>query len=224
MKFRFVFILVFLFTYVCNAQIDSKKQSGAIIPAVESPKDSADSQKVIPKKVIPNSQLDASKSPNVVGKLNLPKKEFSMFPQEEFANPGDLYSKRLNKIEEKVLPEGHGLYSGLKEDAFWGDYRTKSKYIDIYYRDHGLVDGDIIHLIIDDEIIKPNIYLNQNFIGFRYPLKEGINKIEVLAINEGAHIPNTAQYKIVDQWNYTITNRVWSLAEGVKTILYIVKE
>ncbi len=222
---RFLFTCFFIFAFcTVHAQIDSKKKSGKIIPAIEAPKDSTDSKKILPKKPEQNDQFSGVKSPTVIGKLELPKKEFSMFPQEEFGNPGELYTKKLDKIEKTLLPEGHGENAGLKEDAYWGDYKTTSKSIRVLYRDYSAIDGDLLRVYVNDDIIQPRVYLTQGFSGFKLDLKDGFNEIKFQAINTGASGPNTAEYKIVDENNKVISSKVWALAVGVKVTVVIVKE
>ncbi|WP_344786677.1 hypothetical protein [Postechiella marina] len=206
-----------------NAQIDSKNKSFAI-PAVKAPKDSLDSKPLLPAKPDLKDKLSSLDFPKPLPELNLPKKEFSMFPSEEFANPGELYTKKLEKIEKALLPEGHGENSGLKEDAYWGDYRTTSKYINIQYRDHGMIDGDLLRVIVNGDVIRSREYLSRGFNGFKLNLEEGFNKIEFYAINEGSALPNTAQYRIVDDKSSVITGKVWALAAGVKVTIIIIKE
>ena len=104
------------------------------------------------------------------------------------------------------------------------DYTTKSKYIDIGYRDHGRIDGDLLRVLVDGDVIQSNISLVGSFQGFRLNLKEGLNKIEFYAINEGDYIPNTAQYRIKDEWNKVISGKIWALSKGVKVTIIIVKE
>lgn len=226
MKSFFLYYIFFLPLFISlsvNAQIDRRNNSIAI-PAVKSPKDSIDSKVLLPAKPDKNDALSGFTMPKTLPELNLPKKEFSMFPTEEFANPGELYTKRLEKIEKTLLPEGHGENSGLKTDAYWGDYKTKSKYVNIQYRDHGMIDGDLLRVFVNGDIIKPRAYLNRSFDGFQLNLVEGFNTIEFYAINEGSAIPNTAQYRILDDTNSVITGKVWSLAAGVKVTVIIIKE
>lgn len=216
--------MLLVFTASLNAQIDSKKKSGSIIPAIEAPKDSTDSKKIAPEKLKKNDQLSGVKAPQIVGKLELPKKEFSMFPQEEFGNPGELYTKKLDKIEKTLKPDGYGLSAGLKKDAFWGDYTTNAKSIRIMYRDYSAIDGDLLRVYVNGDIIQPRAYLTQGFSGFKLDLKEGSNEIIFQAINTGSSGPNTAEYRIVDENNKRISNKVWALEAGIKVTVVIVKE
>ncbi|GAA4899447.1 hypothetical protein GCM10023311_25930 [Flaviramulus aquimarinus] len=223
MKPYVLYFVIFLFSLSSYAQIDNEKKSFSI-PAIESPKDSSDIVPLRPSKPISANNKAFGINRKTSTNLELPKKDFSMFPDEEFGNPGELHTKKLDKIEKQLLPEGYGSNGGLKEDAYWGDYYTKSEYIDISYRDYGRIDGDLLNILVDDDVIKSNVYLSGGFKGFRLQLKEGLNKIEFYAINEGSLLPNTAQYKIVDQWSSVITGKIWSLSKGVKVTIIIVKE
>lgn len=224
MKLFLSFLILFLATCFAHAQIDSRNKSFAI-PAIESKKQIEASPEIIPaqpevKKNETFGSLNITKLPT---SIEAPKKEFSLF-SEEFGNPGELYTKQLGKIEEALRPEGYGENAGLKEDAYWGDFRTKSEYIDIAYRDYSAVDGDLLRVLVDDDIIRSSEGLTRSFKGFRLKLKEGLNKIDFYAINEGDSGPNTAEYKIVDQWSKIISNKIWALSKGVKVTIIIVKE
>lgn len=222
MRFKCLFYFIFFFTLIINAQIDNQKK-GTNIPAIEGGNDSVGSS--IPFSIKPNQNttLNALTIPESNSNFNVPKKEFSMFG-ETFGNPGELFEKRLNKKEDDLKPEGYGENSGLKEDAYWGDYRTKSKYIDIAYRDYGQIDGDLLQISVDDEVLRPREFLSGGYKGFRLELKKGLNKIDFYAINEGSLLPNTAEYAIIDEWKKLISSKIWALSKGVKVTVIIVKE
>jgi hypothetical protein len=55
-------------------------------------------------------------------------------------------------------------------------------------------------------------------------LNEGINKIEIEALNQGESGPNTAQFVIFDQKKGLITTNKWNLTTGVKAKLVILKD
>ncbi|KAA5821441.1 hypothetical protein FPF71_16320 [Algibacter amylolyticus] len=220
----YAFLLILIcFSLSIEAQIDSKNKSFSI-PAVESKKDTADIAPLTPSKPIESANSIGLNRPKVAPNLEMPKKDFSMFPEEEFGNPGELYSKRLGQVEKELLPEGHGENAGLKEDAYWGDYRTKSKFIYIKYRDYSAIDGDVLRVLVDDDVIKSGAYLTEGFGGFKLKLKDGLNKIDFYAVNEGSSGPNTAEYRILDEWNKVISGKVWALSKGVKVTIIIIKE
>lgn len=225
MKFFLSFFILFLTTLNIDAQIDSRNKSFAI-PAVESTKKIEATPKIEPEQPEnkPNTIIfGGSNIPNLQTGVEAPKKTFQLF-SEKFGNPGELYSKQLDIIEKQLLPEGHGQNAGLKEDAYWGDFRTKSEYIDIAYRDYSAIDGDILSVLVDDDIIRANQGLTSGFNGFRLKLKPGLNKIDFFAVNEGDSGPNTAEYRIMDQWNKVISNKVWALSKGIKVTIIIIKD
>ncbi len=223
MKYYITLFFLTSFSFIVQSQIDSRNKSFSI-PAIKSEKKTKEFKPLLPEKKDTEKPFNGINRSSIAPNLGKPKKEFSMFPEEEFGNPGELYTKKLDKLQKELLPEGHGLNSGLKEDAYWGDYKTTSKYIEIGYRDHGRIDGDLLRVLVDGDIIQSNISLVGSFQGFRLNLKEGLNKIEFYAINEGAYIPNTAQYRITDEWNKIISGKIWSLSKGVKVTIIIVKE
>lgn len=220
MRIYVIVALLFSFSAALSAQID-REQKLKIIPAEKS------SEEKSPELIEPAKPINTTPNlnvPQVSRNLELPKEEFSMFPKEKFGNPGELYNKQIEKIEKDLLPEGHGSYAGLKEDAYWGDYHTKSDYILISYRDHGRIDGDLLNVLVDDDVLQSNVYLSGNFNGFKLKLKDGFNKIDFYAVDEGSLLPNTAQYKIVDEWGNVITGKIWALSEGVKVTVIIIKD
>ena len=226
MKFYFSFFILFLFSLSAFSQIDNQKKSISI-PAVESKKDSADTRKILPSKSInSNTSSNPLNAPKVSTNLNLPKKEFSMFPQEKFGNPGELYVKQINKnIEDiKLSPKEVEQRNGSTTDQFLGDFKSGSKFVNVVYRDHGYTDGDIIQVLVNDDIIHARVYLTGSYKGFNLNLQKGINKIDFLALNQGESGPNTAEFQVVDDEGYLVSHNQWNLATGVKATIIIVKE
>jgi len=222
MKPYILFILMLFLSLSVQSQIDRRNKSVAI-PAIESEVDSVDASPLNLSKPLdkPSVGLNIPKNtPN----LNMSQKTFSMFPEEEFGNPGELYTKKLDKLEKELLPEGHGDYAGLKEDAYWGDYTTTSEYVILQYRDSGREDGDLLGILLDDDFIRSRELLTNAYKGVKIKLKPGLNKIEFIALNEGSYMPNTAQYRIMDDSNRVIAGRIWGLSSGVKVTVIIVKE
>ncbi|GAA4936891.1 hypothetical protein GCM10023314_06520 [Algibacter agarivorans] len=223
MKPYILCIVLFLFSLSNYAQIDSKKKSVAI-PAVESKKNSSD---ITPSKPIPNSNNTFGMNrPKVSPSLEMPKKDFSMFPQEEFGNPGELYTKQVDKNLEniKLTPEEVEQRNGSSTDQYFGDFKSKAKFVNVVYRDHGYVDGDIIQVRVNDDIIHARVFLSGGFKGFKLDLKKGFNKIDFVALNQGESGPNTAEFKVVDDAGILVSANRWNLATGVKATIIVVKE
>tara|TARA_B100001109_G_C18809617_1_gene449035 strand:+ start:373 stop:987 length:615 start_codon:yes stop_codon:yes gene_type:complete len=144
-------------------------------------------------------------------------KGFMIADNEYFLNPGDTYLKRLNKEKEK----NPNNYTG---DAYLGDVKTISETANIVCRDFEYVDGDRVSIMVNDEIVVQNLTLNSSFRGINLKLKEGFNKIDFIALNQGDSGPNTAELRIYDDNDVLISSNQWNLATGAKATLIIVKQ
>jgi len=222
MKIQFIYILIFCFSLSVNAQIDSQKKS-IPIPAIESKKDTSNSNILFPSNPKPDNSFGGLNSPKANSEFSLPKKEFSMFG-ETFGNPGELFEKKLTKTIKEIKEEMYLGSKGSTTDQYFGDFTTKAKYVYVMYSDYGEQDGDYINISVNDEIINPRIMLTNANQGFKLDLKEGFNKIDFLALTEGYLTPNTAFFKVVDDQQNTITSNYWALAVNVKATIIIVKE
>lgn len=228
MKLYYSFIIFLFFSISLSAQIDRRGGSFPI-PAEETKKENSNPE--LKKPIVPEAPIEELKkplsgmnAPRMSTDISVPKRQISMFPEEEFGSPGELFTKNLDRQKEAVLPDGYGENAGLKEDAFWGDYHTKSLYVQIKYRDHSAIDGDLLRVYVNDDVLRSNVYLGRGFSGFRLKLKEGSNKIEFFAINTGASGPNTAEYRIEDETGAVIANKVWALEKGVKVTVVVIKD
>lgn len=225
MKYYFSFFIFIIFTLSAFAQIDSRNKSISI-PAIESPKDSIGNSLAIPQKPLDNKDFSNLNTPKVSTNLNLPKKEFSMFPKEKFGNPGELYVKQVNKNIEnlKLTPEEVEQRNGSSTDQFLGDFKSGAKFVNVVYRDHGYVDGDVIQVLVNDDVVQARIFLSGGFKGFKLDLQPGFNKIDFLALNQGSSGPNTAEFRVVDDAGILVSANQWNLATGVKATIIITKE
>lgn len=222
MKQYFYFLVLFVFTISANAQLDSRNNSTSI-PAVKSENKASSNNVLAPSKPLENETFNGLSAPRINPTLSVPKKKFSMFG-ETFVNPGDLYKKRLEKKSEAIkVEEGLGA-KGSTTDQYFGDFRTNSEYVQVVYRDFGLEDGDLIRVLINDEILEYRVMLTNRSKGFKLDLVEGFNKIDFLALNEGYSMPNTAEFHVIDDKGNTIAGNQWNLAKGVKATIIVVKE
>lgn len=206
-----------------NAQIDSRNNSISI-PAIESPKDSSDSKSILPSKPIEaQNTFKGLSTPKTTPQFNFPKKEFSMAGGEVFGNPGELYTEQLEKHLSGIKDE-LGLGSkGSEVDLYFGEIKTKSDYILVQYRDYGAQDGDLIRISVNDEIVELRVSLTTSFKGFRIDLKDGYNKIDFLALNEGTSMPNTAHFRIIDDQEKVLASDLWALSTDVKATINIIR-
>ncbi|MDR9400626.1 MAG: hypothetical protein RI558_04325 [Psychroflexus sp.] len=154
--------------------------------------------------------------------LLLPKKEKGVkFGEgEKFAKPTAEFEKRLkaalDKDEKKVKDD-------YKSDMDLGEFVVDENSIKIVCRDHMQYDGDRVQIRLNGEIIIENILLKPGYTTINLPLKEGFNKIDFVALNQGESGPNTAELRIFKPDGELITANIWNLLTGVKASTVIVK-
>lgn len=227
LKLYFSIAVLLLFVVSAQSQIDSRNNSFSI-PAVETPEDSTNTVEANPIAPIApeenQSGLDGLSPPNKTLQFNLPKKEFSMLDREQFGNPAELYKDRLDKHMNDIKEEMSLGTVGSSVDQHFGEFRTKSKFIYVQYRDYGQQDGDLIRIFVNNQMINPRVLLTTNFNGFVLDLQEGRNVIDFLALNEGYALPNTAHFRILDENKKVIASDMWALSTDVKATIVIIKE
>ena len=202
---KFLVLLLVLFVSNSFSQVENSTRKIDIKP----PKASVNIPPVI------------NKNPNSFTFKKIEKKKdekgFMIADNEYFLNPGETYLKRLNKEKEK----NPNNYTG---DAYLGDVKTISETANIVCRDFEYVDGDRVSIMVNDEIVVQNLTLNYSFRGINLKLKEGFNKIDFIALNQGDSGPNTAELRIYDDNDVLISSNQWNLATGAKATLIIVKQ
>ena len=135
-------------------------------------------------------------------------------------DPGLKYEKDLNdkkgNSDESTIP--------FRGNQFLGEFRTGTNAVGIIYRDFGLVDGDIIRVLVNDKVVVYEVYLSGSFQELNLPLQKGFNKVEFQALNQGTSGPNTAEFQIYDEKGVLLSSNQWNLATGFKASVVIVKE
>jgi hypothetical protein len=225
MKLFLSFLIFFTITLSLSAQIDNQKKSTSI-PAVESKKDTFDAPKIVPSSPVENNATFGTLNvPKISTGVDMPKKEFSLF-SEKFGNPGELYQKQLDKnlANTKLTPQEVEQLNGSLTDQYFGDFKSNAKSVNIAYRDFGLVDGDLIQVLVNDDVVQSRVFLSGGFKGFKLDLQKGFNKIDFLALNQGESGPNTAEFQVVDDLGNLVSANRWNLATGVKATIILVKE
>ncbi len=151
----------------------------------------------------------------------LPKKEEekSIMEPEDIRNPKELYTQKFNK----QLKE-EGITAQLeRRDYFLGEFMVYTSTLNIACRDYAVLDGDVVRIWVNGEIVRPSIQLESSFIKYNVPLKIGMNTIEIEALNTGELFPNTGQFLFQDADDKAVTLQSWSLYEGNKAIVKVVR-
>ncbi len=144
---------------------------------------------------------------------------------EDLSKKGILTQAKLN--EERFLKSFqkiNGQYVIPKIDQDLGSFRTSSQSVNIICRDYQYPDGDRVTIFVNDIPVVYNITLQENWQKFNIPLEVGINKIEILALNQGTSGPNTAAFKVFNDAGMLISSNEWNLATGAKATIIVAKD
>lgn len=110
------------------------------------------------------------------------------------------------------------------KDQYLGDIKTGSQFVSIKYRDHEYVDGDLIRVYVNKDIVQSSVYLGGSFSGFTLTLEEGENEIVFEALNQGSSGPNTAELHVYDDDGFIISAKEWNLLTGNRATIKVIKE
>jgi len=200
-----IFVLFFFFISYSYSQVENSNKKIVLPPP-------AKKTLITPiTKQNPNA-FTVLKSPNN------PQKSVMEQDREYFVDPGKKYLKKLKVDENKKNPNE---YLG---DAYLGDVSTVSKKANIVCRDFEYMDGDRVSILVNDEVVVENLTLTYEFRGINLKLKEGFNKIDFVALNQGSSGPNTAELRIYDDSENLLSANQWNLATGSTATLIIVKK
>jgi hypothetical protein len=182
----------------------------------------------LPKIIAPNV-FSTKPKPTTAFEIGTPENHFSMTPKNKFEHKlGDVYQDKMTKDLDKTM-----VREGLKEDnsfldrtnRYLGDFRTKSNLLVVTYRDFIQIDGDLINVYLNDQLIQSQLYLNFELGEFKIPLSKGINKVEFVVASQGTSGGNTAEIHVLGDTSKSITDEYWdNLALGTKIKLIVVKE
>jgi hypothetical protein len=145
---------------------------------------------------------------------NLEKKQY------EVKSVTDLYTE---KLQSKLAQEGI-TREIVNSDVFLGDYNIYTKELNVSARDYSAIDGDMVRIWINGEIVTKTIDLDSNYKTHNYILKEGLNIIQIEALNIGLSFPNTGQFSFVDGNGKKITEQFWGLNQGFRAIIKVYKK
>jgi hypothetical protein len=132
-------------------------------------------------------------------------------------NPSQDYTDKLNEQlkEDGIRPE---LFN---RDMNLGQFIVYTQEISLDSRDYGVVDGDLVRVWVNGQIITNQIYLESKFKEIILNLEKGVNVIEIEALNYGDLSPNTGQFTFYDDNKEFVTNQYWNLGIGYKARILI---
>ncbi|MFH6997095.1 hypothetical protein ACHRVZ_04125 [Flavobacterium sp. FlaQc-57] len=195
------------------------------IPEVKDPQaDNLD----MPSIKVPNVFDHTSITPKSQLQIGVEKSKFTMSTETDFANPGDRFVPKMEKDLDKALKDA-GLKEGrgtlVKRNISLGDFRTKSQYFIVKFRDFGAIDGDLVKVSSNDKVIRDQLFLDASFKDVKIMLVDGFNKLDFEALNIGTLGGNTAEIQVYDDKGQLVTNDYWdNLAAGFKASIIVTKE
>ena len=220
LKLFLSFILFLFFTIGVSGQITDNPNQSKKFPVreVEKQVDTEKNDDLIIEEEEKLLTLSVKKYTDSFDLTEKKSKGFSMIQNNDLLNPGVIYEEKWKK-EQPV--EGKAIFYG---DQFLGRFDIKSVFVHVVYRDHGQVDGDRIRVFLNDDVIRPSVYLTSGYSGFKLNLKQGINKVEFEALNQGELGPNTAEFQVYDDNENLVSSNRWNLSTGSRASIIVVKE
>ncbi|WP_445452627.1 hypothetical protein [Flavobacterium sp. 25HG05S-40] len=219
MKATYAFLLLILISTKGFSQFETPKRMVNIAP-ISDPKGAVSP---ISSKTITYPSIFDKKDKLLSGVSLLKKKEDeskSVFEKEQFASATKESTDKLNG-----QLKSEGLESVVENsDFFFGEFKVATVKLFIACRDNGnIIDGDNVAIWLNDEKVKPFIGLEGSFVKYTFELKEGLNVIQIEALNTGMYYPNTGQFAFFDGNEKLVTNQNWILNAGYKAIIKIVR-
>jgi len=161
------------------------------------------------KETVPPKEAPPKNDPPVVAEKPDP---YKIDPDQLFKNT-NLYKQEAN-VE--------GVF--YRRNQFLGSFKTTGLTSTIRYRDAAFVDGDKVKVYLNDKVIQPEESLDGEFKSLKINLVQGINKIDIEALNEGFASPNTAEFQVFDDKGVVISSSEWNVGTGYKAVIVLVKE
>ena len=218
---NYLFAIILLgYTSITIAQIDGSNGGK------EKGNSSLGGFKVSAKEIKKPESLDFANDSGFKSAHQKQQEEFKKKQQDEaYLNKGILTKAKIAEEQYlKSFKKINGQYQYPVIDQDLGSFRTQSKSVTIICRDFQYPDGDMVTILINGIPVVSNLTLKQDFQSFNIPLDEGVNTIQILALNQGTSGPNTAAFKIYNDAGMLISSNEWNLATGAKATIIIAKE
>ncbi len=173
----------------------------------------------------------AKEVPEEGGSLLFPKREKEITPFFSRTSEKPAVSMRTDsdlldpgvQFKQQKFTRDNGNAIGFRSDTFLGEIHTGENKLEMVCRDHQYEDGDLVRVWLDGKVIVDQIYLRNVFQGFTINLKQGFNKLEIEALNQGSSGPNTAEFKVMNPKGEIVSQNIWNLASGVKATMVVIK-
>ncbi|WP_196886187.1 hypothetical protein [Aureivirga sp. CE67] len=124
----------------------------------------------------------------------------------------------------KTIQYFNGGEYGVKETTqYLGKIDVNTKRISIVFRDFGLVDSDQVKIFLNDSPQAQHINLKGYSTSLILELKDGYNKINIQAVNQGRVGPNTAELRVYDENGVLVSSKNWGLLTSQVATMVVIK-
>ncbi len=222
---RFILIFCFIaFGFSLNAQVTDKDKRNIRISAVKSKKEKdsiPEKTKVTPKNNLKADGNISDKNKTAkISRTNVKELErpFSMTGGDGLKSPSEIFERGWRKEAQAT-----GIMRFMS-DQFLGQYDIDTEFVNIVCRDHEYPDGDRVSVSLNGKVVYPNIRLSSQYRRLKIDLIQGINKIDITALNQGDSGPNTAEFVVYDDKGNVVSSKEWNLLTGVKAMITFINE
>jgi hypothetical protein len=216
-KLLFVSCLLFFTSEAILAQLDNPTNNSVNFEKTENDVKSPVGYQ-LPAINKPRFNSTDGKNPNTLRPLGEPEEEdFDM------SKDDGLLEYKTNK-RPKYFTKDKEAKKEYGRDQFLGDFLTTAAFVNVVYRDHEYVDGDMIRIFVNGDVIRGQVTLDGSFRGFDLPLLPGENRIDFEALNQGDSGPNTAELHVYDDKGMLVSAHEWNLLTGNKASIIVYKQ
>jgi hypothetical protein len=138
------------------------------------------------------------------------------FLLEELPENSDIIGKKYWKGKDVTHKKLESTYS-------LGTIRSTTHKVRIETRDHSYIDGDRIKIYLNEKVVSTNIGLKGSSYVIYLTLKQGYNRIDFQALNQGFSGPNTAEFRIYDDNGILLSAKEWNLTTGQTATMGVIK-
>ncbi len=149
--------------------------------------------------------------------------QYSVIPQKKNRSMRDLSQADKDVLVSKYWNGKNVSIKKFQTSLELGRIETDSKSIRIICRDHSYVDGDRVKLYVNEEVIRRSITLSGGYYTIDIELKEGFNRIDIEALNQGSSGPNTAEFKVLGENGVVLADKEWNILTGYIATLVVMK-
>lgn len=150
--------------------------------------------------------------------------QYSVIPQKKKRSMRDLSQADKDVLVSKYWNGKNVSVKKFQTSLELGKVETDSKSIRIICRDHSYVDGDRVKLYVNEEVIRRSITLEGGYYTIDINLKEGFNRIDIEALNQGSSGPNTAEFKVLDEFGVVLADKEWNILTGYIATLVVMRK